>query len=353
MAKILGLGEYFPSTVRLNSDWSDEVVGAFKLSRQRELVDVFDETSNIDEYSRAGFKSEANDPFLGAVERRIAEASFTSYQAETIAALMALTSANVDPKDVNALYSWAAIPDVPSITSGPLIAHLVGANNAFSFGLEGACASGIAHLTVASALVDSGQCKFVLLTQSHLITRAIPMAHPASPCVGDAATAILVGPDSMEGHKIYHTYSRSHGEYANAVVWRRRTGDQGWHMPGEGFSLGSFASDQAKELVQQTIPLAHRTMSEALAEKGKSVSDLTFFTSVQPRKWIPSSIAQYMGLNPERTVNTFEKYAHLGGCGPMVNLIEAQRQNLLVKGDLVGLYAQGAGFTRSAAIIEW
>jgi 3-oxoacyl-[acyl-carrier-protein] synthase III len=353
MAKILGLGQHLPHHIRFNSDWDPKVVDAFKISRQRELIDVFDEKSNLDEYSRAGFKSEADDAFLGAVERRIAPDDFPSFKAEILAGNLALLDAGVDPKDVNALYSWAAIPDVPSITSGPLIAHELGMTNAFSFGLEGACASGIAHLNVASALIDSGQANYVLLTQSHLITRAIPMPHPASPCLGDAATAILVGPDREEGHKIVHTYSRSHGEFANAVVWKRRTGDQGWYNPGEGFSLGSFASEQAKELVQKTIPLGARTMEEALAEKNISVKQLSFFTSVQPRKWIPSSIAQYMGLKAEQSCNTFEKYAHLGGCGPLVNLMAAQYAGQLNKGDLVGLYAQGAGFTRSAAIIEW
>lgn len=354
MAKIIGLGEWFPNKIRINSDWSKEIVEAFKASRQRELVDVFDDNnSNIDLYSKAGFQSEANDPFMGTKERRIAESHIPSSLAEAFAGEEAIAQAGIKAKDIGAVYSWAAIPDIPSLNSAPWIARQVGADNAFAFGLEGACTSALAQLIIASALVDSGQVKYVLLTQSHLITRAIPMAHPASPNVGDAATAILVGPNSEKGHMIYHTYARSHGEYCNAVVLRRRTGDQSWYLPGEGFSLGSFASHEAKELVQKTVTLGAQTVYEALLEKGKTFLDLNYFISVQPRKWVPSAIAQTMGLSSDKTIETFDKYAHLGGCGPVVNLIEASRQNKLNKGDLVGIYAQGAGFSRSAALIYW
>ena len=44
---------------------------------------------------------------------------------------------------------------------------------------------------------------------------------------------------------------------------------------------------------------------------------------------------------------------HFGGAGPWVNLQEAEKTNRIQSGDIIGVYAQGAGFTRAAAIIEW
>lgn len=189
---------------------------------------------------------------------------------------------------------------------------------------------------------------------SNLMTRGLLMGHPASPGIGDAATAILIGPDTNEGHKIINTFSRTHGEYKDAVVWRRKHDEnQNWWKSGGDFYLGSYDSDKARELVQITAKCGADTISSALQEVGMSVKDLNFVVSVQPRKWINTAITRLLGMPDENSIETYEQYAHIGCCGPVVNLIEADLQGKIKKGDVVALYAQGAGFTRSASIIEW
>lgn len=52
------------------------------------------------------------------------------------------------------------------------------------------------------------------------------------------------------------------------------------------------------------------------------------------------------------SLTTYERVAHIGGCGPVFNLATARAEGRLKRGDAVALYAQGAGFTRAAAILE-
>jgi 3-oxoacyl-[acyl-carrier-protein] synthase III len=52
-------------------------------------------------------------------------------------------------------------------------------------------------------------------------------------------------------------------------------------------------------------------------------------------------------------VQTFERYGHLGGVGPIVNLLAARDAGKLVPGARVVMYAQGAGFTRAAVSLTW
>jgi 3-oxoacyl-[acyl-carrier-protein] synthase III len=75
--------------------------------------------------------------------------------------------------------------------------------------------------------------------------------------------------------------------------------------------------------------------------------------TVQPRRWVPAAIAEGLGLAAERAPQTFDEYAHLGGAGVVMNLIAARDAGLLQRGATVALYAQGAGFTRAAALLEW
>jgi 3-oxoacyl-[acyl-carrier-protein] synthase III len=73
---------------------------------------------------------------------------------------------------------------------------------------------------------------------------------------------------------------------------------------------------------------------------------------VQPRGFLPGGIAERLGLPRERAVTTYEDIAHVGACGPVFNLQRARERGLVTPGTLVALYAQGAGFTRAAAILE-
>ena len=75
--------------------------------------------------------------------------------------------------------------------------------------------------------------------------------------------------------------------------------------------------------------------------------------SVQPRKCVPEGIARALGISAHTAVQTFEKYAHLGPCGVIANLEEAEKKSKLIPDALVAMYAQGAGFCRASVIVEW
>ena len=77
-----------------------------------------------------------------------------------------------------------------------------------------------------------------------------------------------------------------------------------------------------------------------------------------PRQPRAAAVAEGLGLAGRIGVQTYDELAHLGACGIVTNLIEGRRQGLLrPKADgtpaTVGIYAQGAGFTRGAAIVRW
>ncbi|HEX3773843.1 MAG TPA: 3-oxoacyl-[acyl-carrier-protein] synthase III C-terminal domain-containing protein [Polyangiaceae bacterium] len=355
-AKIAGLGQWFPERVRRNSEWPEAFSAA---SRQRQgdraLVDVpndaHDATLRIVQRYLA---EEEGDPFLGARERRVADDSTTSSEAEARAARVALDDAGVKAEDVDAILSWALVPDRLMPSNACRVAEILGARRAWAASLDAACASPIAQLNLAASLIESGRAEHVLLTQSHLATRTFPLLHPAAPSVGDGAAAIVVTAADFAG--IQHTHSRTHGEYYDAVVWcRGKTDDSDppWWQPGGAFSMGSRNAEMTRALMQDTVPTAARTIAE-LAERARfAVDSIRVLLSVQPRRWVPLAIAEALGLAPTVAVQTYERYAHLGGVGPIVNLIAAREAGLLQPGARVVMYAQGAGFTRAAAALSF
>jgi len=355
-ARIVGLGQWFPDRVRTNDEWPQAFSAQSRMKQgDRALVDVpSDERDRTMRIVKRYLTEEAHDPFLGAHERRVADASMTSAEAEANAGRAALSDARIDPREVDAIFSWALVPDRIMPSNACRVGDLLGAKSAWSVSVDAACASPVTHLNLAAALIESGRARTVLLTSSHLATRTFAMSHPAAPSVGDGAAAMLVTASDVPG--ILHTHSMTHGEHHDAVVWCRGKSeetDPPWWEPGAALTMGSRSPEATRALMQDTVPTAARTVAELAERAGFAVDSIDVLLSVQPRRWVPLAIAEALGLKPTVAIETYRRYAHLGGVGPVVNLIAARDAGKLTDGARVVIYAQGAGFTRAAAALSW
>lgn len=355
-ARVTGLGQWFPDEIRENSAWPAAFGEASRARHgDRTLVDVpSDERDATLRIVKRYLAEEEGDPFLGARQRRVAPDSMTSAEAEANAGRAALAEAGVAPTELDAIFSWALVPDRVMPSNACRVGHLLGAQRAWSATVDTACASPIAQLNLAAALIESGRARQVLLTQSHLATRTFAMMHPAAPSVGDGASAMLVSASRTRG--VLQTHSVTHGEHHDAVVWcRGKTDDSDppWWQAGGPLVMGSRSLEATRALMQDTVPTAARTVAELAQQAGFAVDGIDVLLSVQPRRWVPLAIAEALGLAPSVAQETYRSYAHLGGVGPVVNLIAARDAGKLKPGARVVMYAQGAGFTRAAAALSW
>lgn len=351
-ARIAGIGQWIPTATRSNLEWPAQFARIAKESCSRELVDADPQTTcRAEEIALRYMAREAGDPFLGAVERRIADSGMSAPEAETLAAYAALEDAHCSASEIDVILSWAAVPERISPPSATKVADLLGATNAYGVGTDAACASVVTQLEFAAALIESGRANTVLLTQSHLMTRLFKLIHPASPTVGDVATALLV--QRCDGAGILRSVARSQGDCYDAITWcRGSVNDPPWWEPGGGYYLGSHDIQRARELVRSTVRYAVETIEATLQINGANLSQVALLATIQPRRWIPQAIVEALGATIP-SPQTFDRLAHVGGCGVVTNLLEARRIGLVKPGSRVVLYAQGAGFTRAATIVCW
>lgn len=355
-ARIAGLGAWFPEKVRRNAEWPEAFLQASRARQgDRSLVDVPSDASDptlriVQRY----LAEEEGDAFLSSRERRIADDTLTSAEAEAHAGRAALADAGLEASELDAVFSWALVPDRVMPTNACRVGTLLGAERAWATSVDSACASPVTQLDLAAALIESGRARHVLLTQSHLATRTLPMMHPVAPTVGDGASAMVVSASEKPG--ILRMHAMTHGEHHDAVVWcRGKTDDSDppWWQAGSPFAMGSRNPEATKRLMQNTVPTAALTVRELAQRAGFSVDSIETLVSVQPRRWVPLAIAEALGLKPSTAVETFQRYAHLGGVGPVVNLLAARDAGRLQPGSRVVMYAQGAGFTRAAVALSW
>lgn len=354
---VSGLGTWFPDEIRSNAAWPDSFVAGRSNpsgTADRSFVDIPAHTSDRPGAVSARFiEAERGDPFLGAVTRRVAEDSMSARDAEVLAAQRALADAGIPGTDVDVVLSWAMIPDRITPSGANHVAHAIGAERALAWGVDAACASALIQLQTACALVASGQASVVLATQSHLMLRAFPTTHPASPGLGDGASAFVV--TRAEGpFRVGAMLGRTHGEHYLSVAFVRDqdVDDAPWYQAGGATRLGSADSEGARLLMKETVRMGVLTMQDVAQAEGIDPRQIDTLCCVQPRAWIPGAIAECLDLDRDAAVHTYETLAHLGGCGPVVNWHAARERGRLAPGTTLGLYAQGAGFVRMGAIVH-
>lgn len=356
-AGIIGFASWFPEERRKNNEWPQAFVDNFKNKRMKEELKTFVDL-NIEDTNSAlvieYLKTEMDDPFFGTVERRVAPKSLGAVDAETLVAKKVLQKVGLPSSKLDVIISYSSLPDKILPSGSNAVAHNIQAKNAHCMTVDTSCASTLSHIIVGKAMIESGAAKYVLLVQSHIVLKSWPMMHPASPNVGDCATAIVMG--AIDNHNTVGSYALSHGEHYNSVMYVRGKSEEDvpwWQPSDKSFYLGSHDSQKAKELILNTLHAGKDTIEKALATTDHSVDDIDLLISVQPRKWVPGGIARALGLEADIAVQTFEKYAHLGPCGIVANLEEAETNNLLQPGKVVALYSQGAGFCTNSVILKW
>ncbi|HLK36131.1 MAG TPA: 3-oxoacyl-[acyl-carrier-protein] synthase III C-terminal domain-containing protein [Polyangiaceae bacterium] len=349
---IVGVGTWLPETVRTNDAWPPGFA-----ERLRRGDRTFNDIPPSEDPESAAIVArdlarEANDPFLGAKVRRVADPTMTSPEAEALAGMAALRDAGALPGDVDLVLSYAVVPDEIGATNPASVAHRIGAKRAVALGIEAACATAVVQIDVARAYIAAGLASTVLLTQSHLFLRTMAMEHPAAPGLGDGASALVVARGN--GLAIRSTFSVTHGEESESIVWIRSQDRAAppWWKAGDDFRIGSRTPERVKWLMRDTVSYGADTIREAAARGSAQVDRLGVIASVQPRGFIPGAIAERLGLPRSCGVSTYDTIAHLGACGPVFNLKRARADGLVGPGTLLALYGQGAGFTRAAAILE-
>lgn len=360
-ASILGIGTWLPEVIRTNDAWPH----SFVEGRNHKGDRTFNDIPPSDDLEAAAIvardlEAETRDPFLGATRRHVAEASMTAAEAEARAALAALKDAGVAAGEVDLVLSNSIVPDRLMPSTAAAVAHRIGASRAVALGLDAACASSVAQIDVARAYIASGLARRVLLVQSHLLLRAFPIEHPASPGLGDGATALVIADpgDAREGTlTIRSTFAATHGEHAIAVTWVRGQDDATdlpWWKAGGDYRLGTRAPELAKALMRDTVTFGARTVREAAERASVPVDRIQVLASVQPRGFLPHAIAERLGLPRATAVTTYDRIAHVGACGPVFNLAHARSRagGRFARGTVVALYGQGSGFTRASAILE-
>jgi len=358
---ILGLGSYLPPNVRKNDYWSLEAFEAFQKGGNVDLdlgaapAEMLArlKTSASGRIALEEMAKWKNDPFHGALERRVADEKMLSSDMEVEAARDALKNAGLEAGDIDLMLLNSFLPDQAVPGNAGLVHSRLGMRpSAAAMEVDGVCGSFPFQLQLAAAYLLAGAGKHVLIVQSALQSRITDYRNPLSTTFGDAATAAVIGRVSPE-RGMLSCVSTTDGAYAGVAVLAAQNGAAWYDTQGARLVPHSTDPLKTKEVVLRAGDMAKASIDQALEEAGTQAEDIQFFTSHQTIAAFSAICRRASGLGHTKTVDSFRSVASISACAIPLNLKIAQQEGLLRDGDLAAVFTTGAGFNWSSAIFRW
>ena len=350
---ILGVGTYLPSEVRPNSWWPDHVVKAWtdKASRRLDRIraEFAKETSAGAKMTMEAIAKLANDPFQGARERRVMPKGMKATDMETEAAKEAIARAGIAKSDIDLVLGYTITPDYINVPSGCVIHGNLDLNErCTTLGIDAVCNSFMMQLTMAKAMIASGQARYALLTQGSALAQLPASGELTDAWVGDAASAVVVGPVS-EGRGIL-----SHSHHTNGKLW----GALVCGVPGRRWyddKCIAYSEDHSANLdmIVRITDRAKQVVTEALADAGHKPEDVDFYASHQAFEWLRSVTQANTGMVNARHVDHFHWTGTVSTVNLPLQMALGEKEGLLRPGDLVACFQGGTGMTWSGMALRW
>ena len=328
--RILGSGSYLPAERITN----DDLVQKFGI-----------QTSDAWIRERTG---------IGA-RHRAAPGEATSDMAAA-AAREALAMSGTKAEELDFIIVGTVTPDMQFPSCAAFVQAKIGATKAACFDIAAACAGSLYAISIADGFIKSGQARRILVIGAELLT-GITDWTDRSTCVlfGDAAGALVLGPEDRPGHEdhgILSTHLYTDGTQTGILC-----------IPGGG-SAHPFDAEvlaQRSMLVhmngREVYKIAVRSLEaasrHALEVNGKTVADVTHVVAHQANLRILEHVMKRLEIPISKCHMNIESVGNTSSASLPLTLDQASRAGALKDGDLILMMAIGGGMTWGSALVRW
>jgi 3-oxoacyl-[acyl-carrier-protein] synthase III len=347
-AGLRALSVQFPRGVRTNQFFRNHHADVVQSIEQKAKLKVWSGSEKGDSDSEFDHEMAQylKDPFRGTVERRVLTPGESSLTLEKAAAEQALEAAGLAPEDVDLMIVVSFLPDSFGLNNAAFLARDLGLKRA-AWNLETACAGANVALQTACGLVRAGDYDNVLVVVSCCYSRDTDTHDTISWTVGDGAGAFVIG-------KVKNGYGRLGQKSVHTGVTCGALWFENYVTPEGKLWFRLLASDSAGKLLRDTAkPFLLECCHGALEKADLQLSDVDHFVFNTPTAWYAKFCARSLGVDPERTIDMYPKYANIGPALLPANLFHAAREKRFKPDDIVLLYSIGSISSCGAMVMRW
>jgi len=310
----------------------------FVLSNQvlETLVDTNDEWIT----SRTGIK-----------ERRMLkdDSKGTSYLAIKAAEDL-IAKHNINPAEIDLVLLGTTTPDLPVAATAVYVATQIGAVNAFAYDLQAACSSFLYGMSTASAYIESGRYKKILLIGADKMSSIIDYTDRAT-CIifGDGAGAVLFEPN-YEGLGFQNEILRSDGIGREFL----KIDAGGSLLPASHETVDNkqhYVFQDGKTVFKYAVSGMADVSEKIMQRNNLTKEDVNWLIAHQANKRIIDATANRMGLEESKVLVNIQKYGNTTSA--TLPLLLNDFESKFKKGDNLIFAAFGGGFTWGSIYMKW
>ncbi len=303
----------------------------------------------------------------GIEERRFSDEGVATSDLAVPAAEQAIERAGISKTDLDMIIFATLSPDHAFPGSGVYLQEKLGlcsgeqAKFVPALDVRNQCSGFLYSLATASSMVQSGNCKHVLVVGAETHSAALDLTtrgRTVSSLFGDGAGAVVVSA-TEEDRGVRGWYLGADGRFADALsqkVWdikKRPFIPQNEEGVGQAQPDHMFATMDGKLVFRNAVERMIRVLMEAFNDLSLTRDDIDLFLFHQANMRINQYIADQVGIPEDRLVHNIQRYGNTTAATIPILIAEAERDGRLVPGKKVAMVAFGSGFTWGAAIVDW
>lgn len=327
-ARIIGTGSYLPSRVVPN----EEVAPKLGLPPAR-----IQRLTGIRTRHWAGDHEAASDMAVAAGRR-------------------ALNAAGCGASSIDAVIVSTTSPDMTFPSTACFVQRGLECGQVGAFDVSASCSGFLYGLSMAQAMIQSGQMQTCLVVASEVKSRSLDLQDEATALLfGDGAGAVILRGEedrNPEGRGILGIRLYADGTHHGLI----RVASGGSRTPLSSDRLRNQEHTlrmQGTSIFRIAVRRIEQAVLETLKEFGLYSADLKHVVLHQANGRILSHIADRLGIDRGRLASVIERYGNTSSASLPIALDDAVRGGRISSGDLVLLGSFGGGLTWATGLVRW
>ncbi len=289
----------------------------------------------------------------GIEERRIADKNESSANM-AIKAVKKLIEKNENISDADAVIVATSTKSYtfPS-TAGLIQKEFNIKNSCLAFDISAACSGYIYALNTAASLIESGECKKVLIVATEKCSDIINWEDRSTAILfGDGVSAALI--EAREYDESGVIIATDIGSEPNDEILIVKGGGSAEPITEKNVEdkLNSI-SMEGTEVFKKAVTTFDETIRKTVKSANLELSDLNLIITHQANTRIMNAVAKKLGLDDSKFYVNIQKYGNTSAASVGIAFTEAFEKNAIKKGDYVLLTAFGAGLTWGSTLIKF
>ncbi len=289
----------------------------------------------------------------GIKERRVCAEGEGTGTLALAAARQAIERSNTDPLEIDSVLCATVSGDYIWPATACVVQDEIGARNASAFDVSAACAGFIYALSVATAMIESGQSKTMLVIGVDCLSKQVDWTD-RSTCVlfGDGAGAVVLRGEENTNRGVIKTVLCSDGS-GGKYIWIEVGGSKNPFGSPQAEGRNACISMMGAEVYRFAVNAMGDACIKVLEKAGMKTEDVDLFVPHQANLRIIESAAKRLELPPEKVFLNVQKYGNTSGGSIPLALFEAEAEGRLKPGMVVMTVGFGAGLVWGANLIRW